>query len=318
MKPLKILASILALFSMVSCSDYDSTPDKPDTNTAGDVTIEMAQTQISFLESKGVVKVPVKVKGKANGYIVATCKVDEVLESPAMEDYHYYLTSPTIYIAPGDSTGYFEIRMRDNNEINPARLFTITLVRVTGAQIGAPNNTIVTIEDNDDKPYDRLDGTWYVATSASQYKQITLASYTPEDPAYGYSYRLVGLFGDNTLDENDSGYYPINVFFSYDAKTEEGSLRIPLYQTIGYYDLNGQQQPIRLVGVITNNNNTMDLFAKGDITLTWNSDHTELYIISSPMGTAFNFSAMVYDGDDAIGSPFSTIENVTTLYRAIP
>lgn len=317
MKILKIFTSALALFALASCGDYDSTPDKPDTNTAGNVTIEMAQTQISFLESKGVVKVPVTVKGKANGYIIATCKVDEVLESPAMEDYHYYLTSPTIYIAPDDSVGYFEIRLRDNNEINPARLFTITLAKVDGATIGAPNNTIVTIEDNDDKPYDRLDGTWYVATSASQYKQINLASYTPDDPAYGYSYRLVGLFGDNTLDETASGYYPINVYFNYNDATEEGSLRIPLYQTIGHYELDSQQQPIRLVGTMETNSGT-SVFNQGDITLTWNSDQTELYIISSPMGTSFNFCAMVYDGDQAIGSPFSTIDNVTTLYRSIP
>lgn len=313
MKILKIFVFASALFTMASCADYDSTPDKPDTNTAGGVTIEMSQTQISFLESKGVVRVPVTVKGKANGYIVATCKVDEVAESPAMEDYHYYLTSPTIYIAPGDSTGYFEVRLRDNREINPARLFTITLADVSGATIGAPNNTIVTIDDNDDKPYDRLDGTWYVPTSASQYKQLTLSSYTPDDPAYGYSYRLVGMFGENTLDETNSGYYPINVFFNYNETTEEGSLRIPLYQTIGHYNLQGQQQPIRLVGLMGNN-----LYAQGDITLTWNSDQTELYIVSSPMGSSFYFSAMVYDGNSALGSPFNTVENVTTLYRSIP
>lgn len=315
MKILKIFTSALALFALASCGDYDSTPDKPDTNTAGGVTIEMAQTQISFLESKGVVRVPVTVKGKANGYIMATCKVDEVLESPAMEDYHYYLTSPTIYIAPEDSTGYFEIRLRDNREINPPRLFTITLARVEGATIGAPNNTIVTIDDNDDKPYDRLDGTWYVAVNATatQYKQITLASYTPDEPAYGYSYRLVGLFGENTIDETNSGYYPINVYFSYDAATDEGSLRIPLYQTIGHYEYNGQMQSLRLVGLMGNN-----MFAQGDVTLTWNSDHTELYIISSPMGNTFSFCAMLFDGETAIGTPFSVIENVTTLYRDIP
>lgn len=283
--------------------------ETPDTNTASGVTVSMKQPEINFFESKGIVRVPVVVEGTANGYVTATCSIEEYTDggSDAAIDFaHYMLTSQTINIADGDHSGYFEVKLIDDRVINETRSFRITIVDAQGAQIGNVNSTIVNIDDNDDRPYDRLDGGWYMAYETSSggqaRKQVTLSTWDTEHWAYGYSYQLWGVVGDDspyeedatTEDKMNSGAYPILVMFSYDEATDEGSLRIQLGQTIGKAkNSEGALTDVFLYGVTDEGG----IINKGNLTLTWNEDGSELYFSSGTDGGKVNLAGVYVDGN---------------------
>lgn len=311
MKYIKILALMVGILGFTACGDYDSTPETPDTNTASGVTVSMKQADINFMESKGIVRVPVVVEGTANGYVTVTCTVEEYTDGnqeydPAIDLAHYLLTSPTINIADGDKSGYFEVKLLDDRVINNDRRFRLTLVDAQGATIGAINSTIVNIEDNDDRPYDRLDGAWYMPCEyggGQTSKQVTLSTWDLEHWAYGFSYNLWGVVGDNNpypddatdAEKLDSGAYPILVMFNYNDATDEGSLTIKIGQTIGKIEApDGSKADVMLYGV----DDEGYIVNSGVITLTWNEAGDELYITNISNGaTSFNFAGIyAYNG----------------------
>lgn len=309
MKYIKILALLVGILGFTACGDFDSTPEKPDTNTASGVTVSMKQADINFMESKGIVRVPVVVDGTANGYVTVTCTVEEYVDGndqydAAIDLAHYLLTSPTINIADGDNSGYFEVKLLDDRVINSDRRFKLTLVDAQGASIGSLNSTIINIEDNDDRPYDRLDGSWYMPCeygNGQTTKQVTLSTWSTEHYAYGFSYQLWGVVGNNTPYAEDatddekleSGAYPILVMFDYNENTDEGSLRINLGQTIGQIeDPDGNKTSVYLYGV-TEDGGIQD---SGVVTFTWSEDGDELYITSSPMGNYINLAGIYQYG----------------------
>lgn len=296
---------MVGILGFTACGDYNSTPETPDTNTASGVTVSMKQADITFLESKGIVRVPVVVDGTANGYVTATCSVEEYIDGnqeydPAINLAHYLLTSPTINIADGDNSGYFEVKLIDDRVVNPNRRFKLTLVDAQGATIGSLNSTIINIEDNDDQPYARLDGAWYMPCEyggAMVSKQVTLSTWSTEHYAYGYSYQLWGIVGDNApyaedatdAEKLESGAYPILVMFSYNENTEEGSLSITIGQELGKIeDPSGAKQSVFLYG-ITDDGYISD---SGLVTFTWNESGDELYLTSSPMGDHINLAGV--------------------------
>lgn len=296
---------MVGILGFTACGDYNSTPETPDTNTASGVTVSMKQADINFMESKGIVRVPVVVDGTANGYVTVTCSVEEYVDGnqeydPAIDLAHYMLTSPTINIADGDKSGYFEVKLIDDRVVNPDRRFKLTLVDAQGATIGSLNSTIVNIEDNDDQPYARLDGAWYMPCEyggAQVSKQVTLSTWSTEHYAYGYSYQLWGIVGENTpyaedatdAEKLESGAYPILVMFTYNENTEEGSLSITIGQELGKIeDPSGAKQSVLLFG-ITDDGYIAD---SGLVTFTWNESGDELYLTSSPMGDHINFAGV--------------------------
>ncbi len=305
MKYLKILALMVGMFGFTACGDYDPTPDSPDTNTASGVTVSMKQADIIFMESKGIVRVPVVVDGTANGYVTVTCSVEEYIDGnqeydPAIDLAHYLLTSPTINIADGDKSGYFEVKLIDDRVINNDRRFKLTLVDAQGASIGTLNSTIVNIEDNDDRPYDRLDGAWYMPCEyggAMVSKQVTLSTWGLDHWAYGYSYQLWGIVGENSPYEEDateeeklaSGAYPILVMFDYNENTDEGSLRIKLGQTLGNIETPDGSKTEVFLSAITDEGGIQD---SGTVSFTWNESGDELYLTSSPLGDHINFAGL--------------------------
>lgn len=240
-----------------------------------------------------------RVVGTANGYVTVTCKVAEYGQpNVAMEDVHYYLTSPTINIADGDNSGYFEFNLVDNREINESKFFQITLVNAQGATIGTNNTTVVEIEDNDDKPYDRLDGEWlavYKNGNNEETKLVTLSSYDSDHYAYGMSYRLFGIFGENDTYEDENGnyhdgVYPVTVMFHYNEATQEGDITIAMDQTLGSIKVDDIMKPLKLMGF----SETQGYVFSGKLALTWTEDIDELYITETPFGDTDMMSLGIY------------------------
>lgn len=317
MKLIKILALMLVgVSAFISCSD-----DKSSINSASDVTVTMETAEVSFMESKGIVRVPVRVTGDANGYVTVTCEVEEYGDNPAFDDAHYYLTSPTITIADakngGDGTGYFELSLYDDKDINDPRTFKITLVDAQGATIGSPASTIVTLEDNDDKPYDRLDGTWYAEydnNGVTAYKEVQLRAHAPGEYGYGGSYDLIGLFGANT-DDKDAGGMPILVFFNYNEASKEGDISIDLGQQIGKTtDAAGETKDVTLMCVTTQGT----VQGTGSVVMTWNEDCTVLGVTQTPTGDDSVALAPLYIYDNKYYLADNIMEGFSGLYRTRP
>ena len=60
-------------------------------NSASDVTVGMAQTEMTVNEGKGLFNVPIEVKGETNGNVFVTVELKEVGANPAKEDVNYYV-----------------------------------------------------------------------------------------------------------------------------------------------------------------------------------------------------------------------------------
>ncbi|MDE7024433.1 MAG: hypothetical protein K2O88_00950 [Paramuribaculum sp.] len=157
MKFNKIIAITVALLAFTSCSD-----DDVDYNSNGGVTVEMADATLSVEENvkDGLLNVPIVVKGNANGMV----KVDIAISSPAnegaIEDKHFLVTGKTINIPADKKEGYVEIFIKDDRFKNPNHSFNVTITSAEGATIGAIKSTTVTIVDNDQTLYGRIQGTW--------------------------------------------------------------------------------------------------------------------------------------------------------------
>lgn len=278
MKYIKLLAIALATTSMVACSDDDA-----NWNSASDVTVSMAQTEISVKENKGIFNVPVSVEGEANGPIQVTVEVAEVGENPAMDDVHYLVTSKTIVIPADATTGNIEISTVDNGEINEARQFDITIVSVEGAQVGANITTTVNLKDNDAAFYEKLQGAWKM-NFTSRYDgeaswSVNVVGYDEGEEGYDKTLFINGVLG-----------YPfcaLEMSYFFDTASKSGYVEIPLGTYVADYDdANGIY-----ACTITDDGY---LALEGSIKGQWNEDFTEitfeedkqliLYVINNTTG----------------------------------
>ena len=226
MKYFKLFLLVAAIAFFGSCSD-----DKETQNTNSDVVVEMESPTFSAKEKAGSLKVPIKVIGKTNGKIYVTMEVKECGKNPAKKDVHYLVADTTITIS--DEIGYVEYRAIDNREINEDRTFQFVIKEARGAKIGENNVTTVTIVDDDNAPYDRLQGEWYL--SAKNYNgenkiykvKITEPQKKLDDgsdnPNYEYDYGYV-LYMDGLLGLSGPGFNKIKLDFSYNEKTKQGYL----------------------------------------------------------------------------------------------
>lgn len=218
MKYIKLLAIALATTSMVACSDDDA-----NWNSASDVTVSMAQTEISVKENKGIFNVPVSVEGEANGPIQVTVEVAEVGENPAMDDVHYLVTSKTIVIPADATTGNIEISTVDNGEINEARQFDITIVSVEGAQVGANITTTVNLKDNDAAFYEKLQGAWKM-NFTSRYDgeaswSVNVVGYDEGEEGYDKTLFINGVLGYS--------FCALEMSYFFDTASKSGYVEIP-------------------------------------------------------------------------------------------
>ena len=130
MKYIKLFMLLAVVAFMGSCSDDDES-----WNSKSGVTVSMVNESMRFKESVGIVKVPIKVEGEANGPVSVTVEVKETGSNPAKENVHYYITTKTIKIS--DNTGNVELECVDDKDINDDRTFEISIVSAKGATVGS-------------------------------------------------------------------------------------------------------------------------------------------------------------------------------------
>lgn len=221
MKYFKLFLLVAAIAFFGSCSD-----DKETQNTNSDVVVEMESPTFSAKESAGSVKVPIKVTGKTNGKVYVTMEVKECGKNPAKKDVHFYVADTTITIS--DEIGYVEYRAVDDKEMNEDRTFQFVIKEAKGAKIGAQNTTTVTIVDNDNAPYDRLEGEWTLSAKDADGQgdsftvNITEPAQFNEDGTQNHEYgKILYMDGFMGLNAGD-GINMIKLKFSYNETTMHG------------------------------------------------------------------------------------------------
>lgn len=150
MKKIKLfmLTAVAAIFAACSDTDINTTP----------VEVGFGSNVVAFNESDGIVKIPLKVYGEANGMVKISVKAED---GTAITEEHYILTSENISIPAGEETS-LELRLLDDGqEENENREFTITIESAEGAAISESFNEIkVIIKDVDAVPFFKLFGTY--------------------------------------------------------------------------------------------------------------------------------------------------------------
>lgn len=225
---------LLAGFALLiaSCSK-DS-----DWNTSSDVTVEMANATMRTKENVGIFKVPVVVDGKANGPIKVTVEVEEIAESPAVEDVHFLITSKTVTIPEDASEVSIEVLAVNDMEENDDRMFVLTIVKAEGATIGEQNSTVITIRDDEGLPYEAIQGDW-------TFNGMNFFDDVEEIP---YTMKISGIEDDNDPDYEKVLYFSgfggvpalaCEAEFEEDAATGEITIYIPYGQKLGQLNFTG-------------------------------------------------------------------------------
>lgn len=264
MKFNKIFALLLAAAMFTACSDDDA-----DWNSSA-VTVSMDETEISVKENKGIFNVPVSVKattedGAMNGPVEVTIEVAEVGENTAMENVHYFVTQKTIKIVAEEGTGNIEIRAADDDDINEARTFTVTIVDVKGGNIGENATTTVTIKDNDSVFYEKLQASWKM-NSTSKYSgatswKVKVVGYQEGEAGYEETLYVTGVLGYD--------FCQLEMKYHFDMESKTGYVEIPYGQVVAAYNASSD---IYACGITDDGY----LSLSGSIKGTWNEDMTEI------------------------------------------
>lgn len=192
MKYIKLFMLLAVVAFMGSCSDDDES-----WNSKSGVTVSMVNESMRFKESVGIVKVPIKVEGEANGPVSVTVEVKETGSNPAKENVHYYITTKTIKIS--DNTGNVELECVDDDKINDDRTFEISIVSAKGATVGSNATTAVTLRDNDTEFYEKLQGSWVMNCTfndaPTKWDVKIVGATDEEDKDYNKVLYITGMLG---------------------------------------------------------------------------------------------------------------------------
>lgn len=223
MKFNKIFALLLAGALFTACSD-----DEVKWNS-NEVTVSMGNTEMAVKENNGIFNVPVVVAGEMNGPVQVTVEVAETGENVAMDGVHYIVTQKTITIVPEEGAGNIEIKATDDNDINEARTFTVTIVAVNGGKVGENVTTTVTLKDNDSVFYEKLQGTWKMTAhdydfqagvyGSSETWTVKIVGADEGKPGYNEVLYITGIMGYE--------WTTLQVNYHFDMETKKGYLEIP-------------------------------------------------------------------------------------------
>ena len=265
MKLNKIYAFLLTAVAFVGCSN-----EEVSWNTSG-ATVSLEQAELVCKENKGIVDVPVVVSGKRNGWVEVTVEVAELGENPAMEDVHYVLTSATIVIPADADKGKFEFKTVDDDDINEARTFVITVKSAKGATVNVDaNSTMVTLKDNDSQLYEKIQGRWKWKSTSEEYGpqtwNVNIIGVDEGEEGYNEVLQVTGIVGED--------WTSMTMFFNYDEKTKKGYVHIPFgYMLAKDMDFGiGGTQDIVTVSFDSKDNLVME----GGIYGYWNEDFTKI------------------------------------------
>lgn len=227
MKLNKIFATALAILTLTACDDDDPV------NTA-DVTVNMQETTMTVAEDiqTGIYyNVPVVLSGETNGPVTVTVEVEGIGSDPATEGEDYVITSKTIVIPAGKTTGSIEFHSTGDTEVNESREFTMTIVSATGAKIGSNATTRIILFDDDHLLPEALAktvGTW--STGAGY--NVELVALPEDDPDHFQKVLLRGINGTSRTSDLELG-------FSLDAASGCVNLTLACPQYVGTFDFNG-------------------------------------------------------------------------------
>lgn len=280
MKYIKLLSLLVAVLFLGACSDDDVKK-----NSAADVTVSMGTATISPRESAGIVSLPIKVEGPTNGMVSVTVETREVGSNPAVENTHYYVTTKKINIT--GSEGYVELEMVDNEEINDPRTFEVTIVKVEHAKLNeAAKTTTVEIRDNDNEPYDRLQGTWTMTykdyNGAVQTQKVTITG--ADDPSE-YIYNKLLYVEDILLEKSKA-----QLSFNYDSANNTCYVSFTNFMKYNWYtglELQGISKPVDILLGRLEGNNISQSPVEGEVqddfkTIKFESGATIGFIFTNP------------------------------------
>lgn len=233
MKIFKIFAVAVAVLSMTACSD-----DTRDVNTDNDATVSMRYAEFSTKEGRGIIKLPIDIKGKRNGDVKITLAVKSEYENPAVEEKNVYLTTRNIVVYPEDDVYNVEVTIVDDKDMNEPRNCDVAIVAAEGATIGTPSFTKLEIKDNDSEPYDRCAGDWILNTldeSGNSSKMLINLTSADEGQAGYNNYYVI----HNILSDRVGEGLSLRAYFTYDAETKTGTVSFPYGWSCGTVDLGG-------------------------------------------------------------------------------
>lgn len=292
MKYIKLFMLLAVVAFMGSCSDDDES-----WNSKSGVTVSMENKSMRFKESVGIVKVPIKVEGEANGPVSVTVEVKETGSNPAKENVHYYITTKTIKIS--DNTGNVELECVDDDKINDERTFEISIVSAKGATVGSNTTTAVTLRDNDSEFYEKLQGSWVMNCTYNKAPtkwDVKIVGATDEnDKDYNKVLYITGMIGYQ--------WTTAKLSYDYNKATGKGSVA---FDYLGQYNFaegvnfNGLGVcNVRLFSVAGNQ------LSEDPIYGTWSDDFKN---ITFDEGTLYGG---VFDSSDAHKGGWFEISNIT-------
>lgn len=294
MKYLKIFALALGAMMVTACSDDDN-----NFNTASGVSVEMQSSEMTVKENAGLIDVPLKVTGEANGPIKVTVKVEGCGEVPALPfeekngewSGNYVLTSETVNIPAGENEVSVEINLLDDKIETGDRSFNVTITNVEGASIGANTTTLVTVKDDESLPvYDLIQGKYTMSfldwDGAKANANVTITGYKEGTQEYNDGILVLeGLLNNPTA---------LTLYFTEDKENKKYYVDMKLPEPIIWYDQSNY------IWVIAYNNATGkwslgDATVRGEFdkqtqTITFPKEAKIGYYIASPdMSSALGF-----------------------------
>lgn len=292
MKYIKLFMLLAVVAFMGSCSDDDES-----WNSKSGVTVSMENESMRFKESVGIVKVPIKVEGEANGPVSVTVEVKETGSNPAKENVHYYITTKTIKIS--DNTGNVELECVDDDKINDDRTFEISIVSAKGATVGSNAKTAIALRDNDSEFYEKLQGSWVMNCTYNKAPtkwDVKIVGATDEnDKDYNKVLYITGMIGYQ--------WTTAKLSYDYNKATGKGSVA---FDYLGQYNFaegvnfNGLGVcNVRLFSVAGNQ------LSEDPIYGTWSDDFKN---ITFDEGTLYGG---VFDSSDAHKGGWFEISNIT-------
>lgn len=292
MKYIKLFMLLAVVAFMGSCSDDDES-----WNSKSGVTVSMENESMRFKESVGIVKVPIKVEGEANGPVSVTVEVKETGSNPAKENVNYYITTKTITIS--DSVGNVELECVDDEDINEDRTFEISIVSAKGATVGSNATTAVTLRDNDSEFYEKLQGSWVMNCTfndAPTKWDVKVVGATDEaDEDYNKVLYITGMIGYQ--------WTTAKLSYDYDKATGKGSVA---FDYLGQYNF---AEGVNFTGLGVCNVRLYSVagnqLSEDPIYGTWSADFKN---ITFDEGTLYGG---VFDSSDAHKGGWFEISNIT-------
>lgn len=292
MKYIKLFMLLAVVAFMGSCSDDDES-----WNSKSGVTVSMENKSMRFKESVGIVKVPIKVEGEANGPVSVTVEVKETGSNPAKENVNYYITTKTIKIS--DNTGNVELECVDDDKINDERTFEISIVSAKGATVGSNATTAITLRDNDSEFYEKLQGSWVMNCTfndaPTKWDVKIVGATDEEDEDYNKVLYITGMLG----------YQWTNAKLSYDFDKATGKGSVA-FDYLGQYNF---AEGVNFTGLGVCNVRLFSVagnqLSEDPIYGTWSDDFKN---ITFDEGTLYGG---VFDSSDAHKGGWFEISNIT-------